>query len=176
MNLPNKLTMLRIVLIPVFIVLLMFDLWYFAAGVFVVASVTDALDGAIARKMNLITNFGKLMDPLADKLLVTAALVCFVQLEVLDAWMVIVILAREFLITGLRTVAAGQGIILAAGISGKLKTIFQMVAIIVILLQDWPFRLITDAPVGMILMWIAVILTIYSGIEYVVKNRKVFQE
>ncbi|MBQ9931812.1 MAG: CDP-diacylglycerol--glycerol-3-phosphate 3-phosphatidyltransferase [Firmicutes bacterium] len=176
MNLPNKLTMLRIFLIPIFIVLLMFDLWYVAAGVFIAASITDALDGMIARKMNLITNFGKLMDPLADKLLVTAALVCFVQLEVLDAWMVIVILAREFLVTGLRTVAAGQGIILAAGVSGKLKTIFQMVAIIVILLQDWPFTLVTDAPVGLILMWIAVILTIYSGAEYIIKNRRVFQE
>ena len=176
MNLPNKLTMLRIFLIPIFIILLMFDLWYVAAGVFIVASVTDALDGMIARRMNLITNFGKLMDPLADKLLVTAALVCFVQLDVLDAWMVIVILAREFLITGLRTVAAGQGIILAAGISGKLKTVFQMLAIIIILLQDWPFTLFTDAPVGLILMWIAVIMTIYSGAEYVIKNRRVFQE
>ena len=176
MNLPNKLTMLRIFLIPIFIILLMFDLWYVAAIVFIVASVTDALDGMIARRMNLITNFGKLMDPLADKLLVTAALVCFVQLDVMDAWMVIVILAREFLITGLRTVAAGQGIILAAGISGKLKTVFQMLAIIIILLQDWPFTLITDAPVGLILMWIAVIMTIYSGAEYVIKNRRVFQE
>ena len=174
MNIPNQLTILRIILIPVFIVLLMKGYPYWSAAVFIAASATDALDGHIARKYNMVTNFGKIMDPLADKLLVTSALICFVELGVVPGWMVIVILAREFIITGLRAVAAGDGIIIAAGKSGKLKTVFQMVAIIVLLLQDFPFTLFTTIPVGMILLWVAVILTIYSGVEYIIQNRQVF--
>ena len=174
MNIPNQLTILRIILIPVFIVLLMKGYPYWSAAVFIAASATDALDGHIARKYNMVTNFGKIMDPLADKLLVTSALICFVELGVVPGWMVIVILAREFIITGLRAVAAGDGIIIAAGKSGKLKTVFQMVAIIVLLLQDFPFTLFTTIPVGMILLWAAVILTIYSGVEYIIQNRQVF--
>ncbi len=168
MNLPNKLTILRVLLIPVFIVLLMNGYYYWSGIVFLLASFTDMLDGQIARKYNLITNFGKIMDPLADKLLVTSALICLVELGEIAGWMVIIILAREFIITGLRAVAAGEGIIIAAGKSGKLKTILQMTALTVILLRDWPFALFTD------FLWAAVIMTVYSGIEYIVKNKQVF--
>ncbi|MDR1778790.1 MAG: CDP-diacylglycerol--glycerol-3-phosphate 3-phosphatidyltransferase [Clostridiales Family XIII bacterium] len=170
MNLPNALTLLRVALIPVFIVLLMTDHTYAAAGVFIVASLTDMLDGKIARAKNLVTNFGKLMDPLADKLLVVSALVCFVELKLVPSWMVILILAREFAITGLRSVAASDGVVIAAGWSGKVKTVTQMVAIILILLKNWPFSYI-HVPMDQIMLWVAVALTVYSGIEYMVKNR-----
>lgn len=173
MNLPNQLTILRIILIPVFIVVLMMGHYYVAAGIFVVASATDALDGFIARKYNLVTNFGKLMDPLADKLLVVSALVCLVELGDIASWMVIVILAREFTITALRSVAASEGIVIAAGNSGKLKTVFQMVAITAILLKNWPFSML-GFPFADIMLWCALILTIYSGIEYMIKNKQVF--
>lgn len=174
MNLPNQLTVLRILLIPVLIVLLLNGYYHIAGIIFILAAATDALDGHIARSRNLITNFGKIMDPLADKLLVASALVCLVELGDVAAWIVVVILGREFLITGLRTVAAGEGVILAAGMSGKLKTVLQMVAIALILLKNWPFSLVTDLHIGTILLWIAVVVTIYSGAEYIVKNRKVF--
>ncbi|MDO4552772.1 MAG: CDP-diacylglycerol--glycerol-3-phosphate 3-phosphatidyltransferase [Bacillota bacterium] len=176
MNLPNKLTILRILMIPFFIVFLMMGFHYVAAVIFVAAAATDALDGKIARKYNLITNFGKIMDPLADKLLVVSALICMVELGWIPGWMVIVILAREFIITGLRTVAAGEGLIIAAGKSGKFKTVLQMVAISVLLLKDWPFSLFTELPVGMALLWAAVIMTVYSGVEYIVKNKNVFRQ
>jgi CDP-diacylglycerol--glycerol-3-phosphate 3-phosphatidyltransferase len=174
-NVPNILTILRVALIPVFIVLLMNGHSYSAAIVFIAASLTDMLDGKIARKYDLVTNFGKLMDPLADKLLVVSALVCLTQLGEIAGWMVIVILAREFTITGLRSVAASEGIVIAAGFSGKLKTVFQMVAISCLLLQNWPFSYL-DLPVRIdhILLWIAVALTIYSGVEYIVQNRRLF--
>lgn len=173
MNLPNQLTMLRIILIPVFIVVLMMGHYYAAAAIFVVASATDALDGHIARKYNLVTNFGKLMDPLADKLLVVSALVCLVQLGDVPGWMVIVILSREFTITALRSVAASEGIVIAAGNSGKLKTVFQMIAIPALLLKNWPFELI-GFPFAIVMLWAALIMTIYSGIEYMIKNKAVF--
>ncbi|MDR1952876.1 MAG: CDP-diacylglycerol--glycerol-3-phosphate 3-phosphatidyltransferase [Clostridiales Family XIII bacterium] len=174
MNLPNMLTLFRIALIPVFIVLLFMGYSYVAAGIFILAAATDALDGHIARKKNLITNFGKLMDPLADKLLVVSALVCLTALGEIAAWMVIVILAREFTITGLRSVAASEGIVVAAGMSGKLKTVFQMVAIAAILLRNWPFAYV-GFPFDRIMLWIAVGLTIYSGVEYMIQNRAVFR-
>lgn len=174
MNLPNQLTMLRIILIPIFIIVLMTGHWYVSGVLFILASATDALDGHIARKRNLVTNFGKIMDPLADKLLVTAALICLVELGVVPGWMVIVILAREFMITGLRAVAAGEGVIIAAGKSGKMKTILQMTALSLILLKDWPFALFTDFPVSLVVLWAAVFMTVYSGIEYMVQNRKIF--
>lgn len=174
MNLPNKLTILRMVLIPVFMVFLMMGFSYVAAAIFVVASLTDALDGHIARKYNLITNFGKIMDPLADKLLVTAALLCLVQLGHVAAWMVFVILAREFLIVSLRAVAASQGIVIAASKWGKLKTISQMVAVILLLMENWPFGW-EGFPLAHIVMWIAVILTIISGVDYIIKNKDVFK-
>lgn len=175
MNLPNKITLLRIILIPVFIFFLMKEYYYSSAVLFILAAATDALDGYIARKHNLITNFGKIMDPLADKLLVTSAMICLVELGKVAGWMVIVILAREFIITGLRAVAAGEGIIIAAATSGKIKTVLQMSALSIILLQDWPFAIFTDLPVGYYLFILAVAVTIYSGIEYIVKNIKVFK-
>ncbi|HWQ79460.1 MAG TPA: CDP-diacylglycerol--glycerol-3-phosphate 3-phosphatidyltransferase [Anaerovoracaceae bacterium] len=173
MNLPNKLTMLRIILIPVFIIVLMIGYYYISAVIFVLAALTDALDGHIARKYNLITNFGKIMDPLADKLLVVSALVCLVELGDVAGWMVIVILAREFTITGLRSVAAAQGNVIAAGWSGKVKTASQMVAITALLLQNWPFSLI-GFPFAEIMLWVAVVMTIVSGVEYIIKNKSVF--
>lgn len=173
MNLPNKLTMLRIILIPVFIIVLMTGHYYISAIIFILASSTDALDGYIARKYNLVTNFGKIMDPLADKMLVLSALVCLVELGDIAGWMVIVILAREFTITGLRTVAAAQGIVIAAGWSGKFKTVLQMIAVPALLLQNWPFSLI-GFPFAEIMLWASVIMTIISGIEYVIKNKSVF--
>ena len=188
MNLPNFLTIIRIALVPVFIVffylgqrgLYIYSILAFA--VFVAASATDAVDGHIARKRNLITNFGKLMDPLADKVLTTAAFIVFVDVGIMPAWMVIVILAREFAITGLRGVAASEGVVIAAGLSGKLKTVFQMVAICVILFAGaighidgtysvWTFF----GAAGTVLIWIAVILTVYSGIEYLWKGRKILK-
>lgn len=175
MNLPNKLTMLRVILIPVMIIFLMKNNYPAAAIIFILASLTDALDGHIARKRNLITDFGKLMDPLADKLLVVSALVCLVQLGDVQGWMVIVILAREFLITGLRGVAASSGKVIAAAKSGKLKTITQMLAVIILLLENRPFSYIS-IPMDIAMLWIAVIMTVYSGIEYMVKNREVFKD
>ncbi|MDR3295369.1 MAG: CDP-diacylglycerol--glycerol-3-phosphate 3-phosphatidyltransferase [Clostridiales Family XIII bacterium] len=172
-NLPNQLTMLRVVMIPVFIVCLMTGHAVISAVIFAAAAATDALDGHIARKYNLISNFGKLMDPLADKLLVVSALVCLVELGEIPAWMVIVILAREFTITGLRSVAASEGVVIAAGFSGKLKTVFQMLAILAILLENRLFSL-SGIPFARIMLWIAVLLTLYSGIEYIVKGRALF--
>jgi len=173
MNLPNKLTLLRVIMIPAFIIVLMTGYYYASAVIFVLASATDALDGHIARKYNLITNFGKIMDPLADKLLVVSALICLVELGDIPGWMVIVILAREFTITGLRSVSAAQGIVIAAGWSGKLKTVLQMVAITALLLKNWPFSLI-GFPFAEIMLWAAVIITVISGAEYIIKNKSVF--
>ncbi|NLP30520.1 MAG: CDP-diacylglycerol--glycerol-3-phosphate 3-phosphatidyltransferase [Clostridiales bacterium] len=175
MNIANKLTILRIILIPIFIVLLINGYNYFAAIVFIVASLTDALDGYLARKYNLISNFGKIMDPLADKLLVTSAMICLVDLDEIAGWMVIVILAREFIVTGLRAVAAGEGIIISAGKSGKIKTVLQMVSLTLILLQNWPFSMFTNLQIGHIILWLAVIMTVYSGMEYIIKNKQIFR-
>ena len=174
MNLPNKLTMLRIILIPFFMLFLLTGHWYISAGIFIAASITDTLDGFIARRYNLITNFGKIMDPLADKLLVFSALLCLIQLDAVPAWMVVIILARELLIVSLRAVAASQGIVIAASWWGKLKTISQMAAVILILIRNWPFG--PDGfPLATIVLWIAVILTVISGVDYIIKNRKVFE-
>ena len=185
MNLPNMLTVIRMALVPVFIVFFylgqggtqLFCILAFA--IFAIASLTDMLDGHIARSRGQITNFGKLMDPLADKVLTTSAFIVFVDAHMIPAWMVVVILAREFAITGLRGVAASEGVVIAAGFSGKLKTVFQMVAICLILLGpavgDGPAvhslgAIVTGA--GMVCLWIAVILTVYSGVEYLVNGRK----
>ena len=179
MNLPNKLTILRTILIPFFLIFIYTDFWgkgnaYIAVAIFIIASLTDLLDGKIARKYNLVTNFGKIMDPLADKLLVTSALVCMVQTGVVPGWMVIVILAREFAITGLRSVAASEGVVIAAAWSGKIKTVTQMIAIIFLLIGNWPFELIS-VPFAQIMLWIAVIMTVYSGAEYIYKSRELFR-
>ena len=173
MNLPNKLTILRIIMIPVFIIVLMTGHYYTSAVIFIIASSTDALDGYIARKYNLITNFGKIMDPLADKLLVVSALVCLVELGDVASWMVIVILAREFAVTGLRTVAAASGIVIAAGLTGKIKTVLQMIAVPALLLKNWPFEMI-GFPFAEVMLWASVIMTIVSGTEYVIKNKQIF--
>lgn len=177
MNLPNKITMLRIMMIPFFIAALLIEFPYhqpIAAALFIVAALTDSLDGHLARSRNLITDFGKFMDPLADKLLVCSALICFVQLGSVPAWMVIIIIAREFAITGLRTLAASDGIVIAASKWGKAKTMSQMIAIVIILFNDWPFSII-NIPMGSIMMVIATILTLISGIDYLVLNKKVFR-
>lgn len=175
MNIPNQLTILRIALIPIFIVLLMNGYYYLSGILFIIAAATDSLDGYIARKYNMVSNFGKIMDPLADKLLVTSALICLVELGEVAGWIVIVILAREFVITGLRAVAAAEGIVIAAGKSGKIKTVLQMVSLSIILLRNWPFSLFTELMIGDILLWLAVIMTVYSGAEYLIKNKKVFR-
>ena len=175
MNLPNKLTMGWIFAIPVFIVVFLLDYRYAAAVIFILAALTDMLDGHIARKNNLVTNFGKLMDPLADKLLVMSALICLSQVGDVPGWMVIVILGREFIITGMRQVAAAQGIVIAAGTTGKIKTITQMIAIPLLILENWPFSLFSfDLPMDQIFLWIALVMTVVSGTEYIVKNKKLF--
>ena len=173
MNLPNKLTLGRMAAVPFLIAALCLGHYYTAAVIFVLASLTDMLDGMIARKYNLVTNFGKIMDPLADKLLVVSALVCLVELGDVPGWMVIVILAREFTVTGLRIVAAAEGVVIAAGITGKIKTILQMIAVTALLLKNWPFYLI-GMPFAEIMLWAAVVMTVVSGIEYIIKNRQVF--
>ncbi len=177
MNLPNKLTVLRMILIPFFVLSLMVFggriqlLRYLAASIFIVASLTDMLDGKIARKYNLVTNFGKFMDPLADKLLVCSALICLVELGQLPAWMVIVIVSREFIISGFRLVAAEQGIVIAASYWGKFKTTFQMIAVILMIVNLPVLGLLTSA-----CTWIALILTIVSLVDYLMKNHKVLTE
>lgn len=176
MNLPNKLTVARVVLVPFFIFFLLTDivpmssLW--ALVVFALASVTDALDGHIARSRNLVTNFGKFLDPLADKVLVISALVCFVDMGLAGAVPVIIIIAREFMVSGLRLVTAGEGVVVAAGIWGKLKTAFTMVAIVVILLfavifgKDSASYEMWVTAVEQTLIWISTALTVISGAIY----------
>lgn len=176
MNLPNKLTILRVLLIPVFVVLLLADFWgkwldYIALAVFIIASLTDMLDGMIARKYNLITNFGKFMDPLADKLLVCSAMICLLDLGRIPAWVVIVIIAREFIISGFRLVASDKGVVIAAGYIGKAKTVFQMIMIMLMILDIEQIQLFTD-----IVMYIAVALTIISLVDYIGRNYKVLKE
>ncbi len=176
MNLPNKLTLLRVILIPVFLLVLFLVPApinrYIAVAIFIVASLTDFLDGYLARKWNLVSNFGKFMDPLADKLLVMAALVSMVQLGDLASWVVIIILAREFAITGFRTLAMEAKIVMAASWWGKVKTTVQMIMIIVVLL-NLPFPGISM--IEMLLVGLAVFFTILSGVDYIVKNKQVLK-
>ena len=175
MNLPNKLTVGRMIAVPFFIAAYMMGYFPVALVLFCLASATDALDGKIARKRGLVTNFGKIMDPLADKILVYSALCLFIESDLIKAWMLIIILAREFIVAGMRTVAASEGRVLAAGMSGKIKTVLQMVAVIVYL-----FGLSVPSISGKVIMIANVIflaslvMTIYSGTEYVWKNRDVF--
>ena len=169
MNLPNKLTLLRIIMIPVFVVLLYLDFPFnnlVALAVFILASITDTLDGYIARKYNLITDFGKFMDPIADKLLVTAAMLVVVDWHMMPAWVVIVVVAREFIVSALRLVAANNGRVIAAGWSGKVKTASTMVCICIMLLglPQW---------VNAVCSAVILVTTAYSGIEYLVKNKDV---
>ncbi|MBD5484543.1 MAG: CDP-diacylglycerol--glycerol-3-phosphate 3-phosphatidyltransferase [Lachnospiraceae bacterium] len=175
MNLPNKLTMFRVILIPFFVVFLLVDITIYdkwiALAIFIVASLTDLLDGKIARKYNLVTNFGKFMDPLADKLLVCSALICLVSLGKIAAWMVIVIIAREFIISGFRLIASDNGVVIAASYWGKFKTTFQMVMICLMIADIEQISLVTD-----IVMWAAVILTVVSLVDYLVKNKDVMKD
>ena len=178
MNLPNKLTILRVIMIPFFVVLLLYDggsqasLRLAAAVVFILASLTDLLDGKIARKYNLVTNFGKFMDPLADKLLVCSALICLIELGQLPAWMVIVIISREFIISGFRLVASDNGVVIAASYWGKFKTVFQMLMIIVLILDlGGSFVLLEQ-----ILIYVALILTVVSLVDYLMKNKDVLKD
>ena len=172
MNLPNKLTLGRIIAVPFFILSFMMDWYLVAFAIFILASITDMLDGKIARKYNLITTFGKVMDPLADKILVYSAF-CLLIGDLIPAWMLIVILTREFVVSGIRTVAASEGIVIAADMSGKIKTVLQMLAVPMLLLVPVINNNIFYI-VSMIFLWASLIMTVYSGVEYVAKNRKVF--
>lgn len=175
MNLPNKLTIGRMIAVPFFIAAYLLGYYPAALVLFIGASFTDFLDGKIARSQNLVTNFGKIMDPLADKILVYSALCLFIESDIISAWMLILILAREFIVAGMRTVAASEGTVLAAGMSGKIKTVLQMVAVIVFLLA----LCLADAGskvmmAGNVIFWASLVMTVYSGAEYVWKNRSVF--
>lgn len=177
MNLPNKLTILRVVLIPFFLVALMvegipYGKWI-ALGLFAAASLTDMLDGKIARKYNLITNFGKFMDPLADKLLVCSAMIALIDLGKIPAWVVIIIIAREFIISGFRLIASDNGIVIAAGWWGKVKTVVQMFMII-LLICDFGGKIAKIAET--ILIYAALVLTVVSLIDYLVKNKSVLSD
>lgn len=177
MNLPNKLTVLRVILIPFFVAALMVNggtdqtMRIVAGAIFIAASLTDLLDGKIARKYNLVTNFGKFMDPLADKLLVCSALICFIELGQIPAWMVIIIISREFIISGFRLVASDNGVVIAASYWGKFKTTFQMIAVVLLIFNIPALHMVTQ-----ICLWIALILTIVSLIDYLMKNHKVLTE
>ena len=178
MNLPNKLTLFRVILIPFFVFFLLAPYFegygnYTAVAIFIVASITDFLDGKIARKYNLVTNFGKFMDPLADKLLVSSALICLVALNKIPAWVVIVIIAREFIISGFRLVAADNGVVIAASYWGKFKTAFQMVTVIVLILNI-PGEVF--AVIGTVLIYISLVLTVISLIDYIAKNKDVLKD
>ena len=177
MNLPNKLTILRVILIPFFVVFMLFDITgaadkWIALVIFCVASLTDMLDGKIARKYNLVTNFGKFMDPLADKLLVCTALICLTSMNRLNVIVVLVIIAREFIISGFRLVASDNGIVIAASYWGKFKTVSQK-ALIILLIMDlggvWNV-------VVTVLTWVALLLTVVSLIDYIAKNKQVLTQ
>ncbi|MCR4588693.1 MAG: CDP-diacylglycerol--glycerol-3-phosphate 3-phosphatidyltransferase [Lachnospiraceae bacterium] len=175
MNLPNKLTMFRVILIPFFVVAVLLEntypiLKWVALVIFIVASLTDLLDGKIARKYNLVTDFGKFMDPLADKLLVCSAMICLIELGRIPSWVVVIIIAREFTISGFRLIAADNGRVIAASYWGKFKTTFQMFMVILMLADISELAILTT-----IIMWIALILTIVSLIDYLWKNRDVMK-
>lgn len=177
MNLPNKITVFRMLMIPFFVAcMLIKEIPYheiIAGVIFIIAALSDLVDGKIARRFNLVTNFGKFMDPLADKLLVQSALLCFVANGLLPAWIAIVIMSREFIISGFRLVAADKGIVIAAGYLGKLKTVFQMVMSVMLIFHfSHPVWLVTEQ----IFIWGSLILTIVSLVDYFIKNKDVLKE
>lgn len=174
MNIANQLTILRILLVPVFMYFLLAGNMTMAAAMFILASVTDFLDGYLARKLNLITNLGKFMDPLADKILVMAAFICLVEIGTVSSWAVVIILGREFIVSIFRAVAAAEGIVIAASWWGKLKTNSQMLAIVLLLFNDTPFE-IMNGQLAQIVLWIAVALTVISGVDYILKNKQVLK-
>ena len=170
MNLPNKLTTFRVVLIPFFVFFLLTDLvgnWgkWIALGIFIVASLTDFLDGYLARKLNLVTNFGKFMDPLADKLLVCSAMICLIEKGAIPSWIVTIIIAREFIISGFRLIASDNGVVIAASYWGKFKTVFQMAMVILMIADIAVLNVVTQ-----IVMWISLVLTVISLVDYLKKN------
>lgn len=188
MNLPNKLTIFRVILIVPFILLLLggYHEWdwfkvifggimeyvdYIALVIFIIASLTDLIDGKIARKYNLVTNFGKFMDPLADKLLVCAALIALVELDRIPSWVVIIIISREFIISGFRLIASDNGVVIAASYWGKFKTTFQMIMVCLMIANISALWLVTD-----IIMWIALALTVISLVDYLIKNKDVMKD
>lgn len=187
MNLANRITIARIFLVPVVLLFLLvrFDFGHFTIGgqtttvseiiaalIFIVAAATDGLDGYIARKRKMVTNFGKFLDPLADKLLVTAALISLVEMQRIGAILAIIIISREFIISGLRTVAAAEGVILAASKLGKLKTAFQIISISALILNNFPFSYI-HFPFDRLTLYLAVLITVWSGVDYLWKNKHV---
>ncbi len=179
MNLPNKLTVMRVIAIPFFVVLMLAPIsgepcegWckWVALALFIAASLTDLIDGKLARRYGLVTNFGKFMDPLADKLLVCSALICLVELGRIPAWAVIIIIAREFVISGIRLIAADDGVVIAASKWGKVKTVFQMIMVGFMIGNLPVFDLLTT-----LLMWIALALTLISLADYIIKNKNLFK-
>jgi CDP-diacylglycerol--glycerol-3-phosphate 3-phosphatidyltransferase/cardiolipin synthase len=175
MNLPNKLTVARMIAVPFFIAAYLLGYFPAALVLFCAASLTDYFDGQIARKNDLVTNFGKIMDPLADKILVYSALCLFIESGIIKAWMLIIILAREFLVAGVRTVAASKGIVIAAAMSGKIKTVLQMIAVPMLLLcpvidLNW-FTVISK-----VMLWASLVMTVVSGVQYVLDNKQVFKD
>lgn len=171
MNLPNQLTIFRCILIVPFVILLMNGFDLISLAIFIIASLTDLADGKIARKYNLVTNFGKFMDPLADKLLVCSALIILIQLGRIPSWVVLIIIAREFIITGFRTVASDKGVVIAASKWGKYKTTFQMIMVCLMLANFAFLQIVTN-----IVMWIALALTVISLVDYLWKNKSVLSD
>lgn len=183
MNLPNKLTIFRVILIVPFIVFLLGKEWfapmaqmgavcdYIALGIFIIASLTDLIDGKIARKYNMVTNFGKFMDPLADKLLVSAAMIALIQLGRIPALVVIIIISREFIISGFRLIASDNGVVIAASYWGKFKTTFQMIMVCLMIANIAAIQILTQ-----IIMWVALALTVISLVDYIVKNKNVMSD
>ncbi|PEJ60184.1 MULTISPECIES: CDP-diacylglycerol--glycerol-3-phosphate 3-phosphatidyltransferase [unclassified Bacillus (in: firmicutes)] len=187
MNLPNKITVSRVCLIPLFMLVVLIDFGWgnitligdsipvnhlVGAGIFIIASVTDFIDGYYARKFNLVTNFGKFLDPLADKLLVSSALIILTDFNYVPAWITIVIISREFAVTGLRMILAGTGEVHAAAMLGKIKTWAQIVAISAYFLHDFPFNFLPFS-IADVALWVALFFTVYSGWDYFYKNRDV---
>ncbi len=173
MNLPNKLTVLRVIMIPFFVFFLLMPVFgentkWVAVALFIIASLTDLLDGKIARKYNLVTDFGKFMDPLADKLLVCSAMICLVDLDRIPSWIVVIIIAREFIISGFRLIAVENGRVIAASYWGKFKTTFQMIMVILMIVNIPQLQIVTT-----IIMYIALALTIISLCDYIIKNKDV---
>lgn len=178
MNLPNKLTILRVIMIPFFVFFMLAPYFegygnYIAVAIFIVASFTDFLDGYLARRDNLVTNFGKFMDPLADKLLVCSALICLVETGQLASWMVIIIISREFIISGFRLIASDNGVVIAASYWGKFKTVFQMIMVIMLIINvaHPVYQMIAT-----IVTYIALILTVVSLVDYIAKNKDVLKD
>lgn len=177
MNTANKLTMLRVVMIPLFLAALYWDFAFHeivALSIFILASATDCIDGYVARHYDQITDFGKFMDPLADKLLVTSAMLWFVEMGQMPAWALLIVIAREFAVSGLRMIAADRGVVIAAAWSGKVKTASTMVCICIMLIPQLAWLYLAQLPLNAVCVAVIVVTTLWSGIEYFIKNKSVF--